>query len=77
MGLPLNSLILHLYQVQVYQDNNHSLKRELAPLLGLRCLHYHIDLCSILSLKGYTGHIPLQRKKGNRHLLQLLEEIHV
>ena len=73
----MDGLVLHLYQVQVYPDNDHSLKRELAPLLGLRHLHYHIDLCSNLRLEGYIGHLPLQRKKGNRHLLRLPEDLHV
>ena len=77
MALPLDGLVLHLYQVQVCQDNDHSLKQELAPLLGLRHLHYHIDLHSDLRLKGYTGHLPLQRKKGNRHLLRLPEDLHI
>ena len=73
----MDGLVLHLYQVQVYHDNDHSLKRELAPLLGLRCLHYHIYLRSDLCLEGYIGHLPLQRKKGNRHLLRLPEDLHV
>ena len=77
MVLPLNGLVLHLYQIQMYQDNDHSLKRELAPLLSLRRLHYHIDLRSDLCLEGYIGHLPPQRKKGNRHLLRLPEDLHV
>ena len=77
MGLPLNSLILHLYQVQVHLDRDNSLKRELAPLLGLRHLYYHIDLHSDLRLEGYIGHLPLQRKKGNHHLLWLPEDLNI
>ena len=75
--LPLNSVVLHLYQVQVYLDRDNSPKRELAPLLGLRRLYYHIDLRRNLCLEGYIGHLPLQRKKGNRHLLQLPEDLHI